>query len=249
MGNCVRMTIEELSRRRCSEKTIVLLITGLDNSGKTMVLNRISGDPSHIVFPTIGFRTVSLKYKSCKIKVYDLGGGPQIRSIWKKYYSDVHGVIYVVDASDLSRLSENREVFSELITHEHVSGKPLLLLANKQDLRGAMDELDIVDKLDVEELANSMRCPTRVEICSSIYTDLKGKEENPGISEGYRWLLETILKDYNNLNNRIKKSEIPRYRKLSARSSVLSKAGSANPFKPIREFLKERNNSVAPAVQ
>lgn len=45
----------------------------------------------------------------------------------KPHIFQVHGVIYVVDASDLSRLSENREVFSELITHEHVSGKPLLL--------------------------------------------------------------------------------------------------------------------------
>ncbi|XP_051169912.1 ADP-ribosylation factor-like protein 13B [Leptopilina boulardi] len=242
MGNCVQMTIEEFHRRRCPQKTIVLLMAGIDNAGKTSVLNRISGDVSQIVLPTIGFRTVTLKYKTCKIKIYDIGGGPQIRSIWKKYYSDVHGIIYVVDASDLSRLSESREVFNDVITHVHISGKPVLLLANKQDLRGAIDELDIVDNLNIEELANSMKCPTRVEICSCIDADFK----EIAIIDGYRWLLETILRQYNTLNSRIKRAETPKYRKLSAKSSILSKAG--NPFKPIREFLKDRN-TVAPEIE
>lgn len=244
MGNCVRITIEEFRRRRYPQKTIVLLMTGIDNAGKTSVLNRISGDVSQIVLPTIGFRTVTLKYKTCRIKIYDIGGGPHIRSIWKNYYSDVHGIIYVVDASDLPRLTESKDVLNDVITHVHISGKPVLLLANKQDLRGAIDELDIVDNLNVEELANSMKCPTRVEICSCIDTHIK----EIAILEGYRWLLETILRQYNTLNSRVKRAETPKYRKLSAKSSFLSKAGRSNPFKPIREFLKDRN-SVAPTIE
>lgn len=38
---------------------------------------------------TMGFRVVALKHKFYSIKVYDVGGAPQIRSIWKKYYTDV----------------------------------------------------------------------------------------------------------------------------------------------------------------
>ena len=59
-------------------------------------------------------------------------------------------------------------------------------MANKQDIRGAIDELDVVDNLNVEELANSMRCPTRVEVCSCMYSDEKSKEKTTGITEAYR---------------------------------------------------------------
>lgn len=49
-------------------------------------------------------------------------------------------------------------------------------------MRGAIDELDIVDNLNIEELANSMKCPTRVEICSCIDADFK----EIAIIDGYR---------------------------------------------------------------
>ena len=41
------------------------------------------------VVPTIGFRTVAFNYKSFSIRLYDVGGGPQIRALWPKYYDDV----------------------------------------------------------------------------------------------------------------------------------------------------------------
>lgn len=41
------------------------------------------------VLPTMGFRTVSLKYKSYVVKIYDIGGSSQIRSLWPKYYNSV----------------------------------------------------------------------------------------------------------------------------------------------------------------
>lgn len=46
-------------------------------------------DPDKHVLPTMGFRIIRLKYKSYTIKIYDLGGSIQIRSLWPKYYNDV----------------------------------------------------------------------------------------------------------------------------------------------------------------
>jgi len=40
-------------------------------------------------------------------------------------------------------------------------------LANKQDKRGALDELDIVDRLNVEAIVNTNKCPTLVETCTT----------------------------------------------------------------------------------
>ncbi|XP_012251088.2 ADP-ribosylation factor-like protein 13B isoform X2 [Athalia rosae] len=197
-------------------------------------------DPN--VVPTMGFRSVSLKYKSCNVKVYDIGGSSQIRSIWPRYYNDAHGLVYVVDASDTSRLTENRMVLGELISHENISGKPLLLLANKQDLNGALDELDLVENLDVERVANTMRCPTRVETCSCFYAVTKSKKSTEGIMNGYKWLLNLIMKNYQTLNSRVQ--EVPTngngliHRVLSS-SPTPSQTVSINsdPFKPIHTLL------------
>ena len=49
-----------------------------------------------------------------------------------------HGVIYVLDASDQDRLEESRQLLRQTLMNEHLRGKPLLLLANKQDRPGAL---------------------------------------------------------------------------------------------------------------
>lgn len=59
-------------------------------------------------------------------------------------------------------------------------------LANKQDLNGAIDELDLVENLDVEQAANAMKCPTRVETCSCIYDKEQSKSNTMGIKNGYK---------------------------------------------------------------
>ncbi|XP_043685552.1 ADP-ribosylation factor-like protein 13B [Vespula pensylvanica] len=253
MGNCLRSMIRRLPKKHNSEKSITLLIVGLDNAGKTLILNHIRGDPDKHVLPTMGFRIICLKYKSYTIKIYDLGGSIQIRSLWPKYYNDIHGLIYVVDASDISRLAENKVVFGELVAHESISGKPLLLLANKQDLNGAIDELDVVDNLDVEHIVNTTRCPTRVETCSCFSEKENVKNRNTlGITNGYKWLLDTILRNYTVLNNRVKQSqnivneELKNQRVTKdCKYSPPKLSVHSNPFKPIAELLskKEGNNT------
>ncbi|XP_015590036.1 ADP-ribosylation factor-like protein 13B [Cephus cinctus] len=249
MGNCIRSAFKKLRRKRRVEKNIVLLLVGLDNAGKTLVLNRIAGNDDQHVLPTMGFRTVSLKYKRYHVKIYDLGGSPQIRSIWPKYYSDVHGLIYVVDASDISRLTENRVILGELISHENISGKPLLLLANKQDLNGAIDELDLVENLDIERIANAMRCPTRVETCSCFYPVSKSEIRTQGIINGYKWLLDTVLKNYTFLNSRIKEQvHTNGAAKKSADSNldtISNYSTHSDPFKPIHELLLCKESSTS----
>ncbi|CAL7934036.1 unnamed protein product [Xylocopa violacea] len=247
MGNCMRSVLKRLQKKKCSEKTIILLIVGLDNAGKTSVLNRISGDPDKVVLPTMGFRTVSLKYKSYIVKIYDVGGNSQIRSLWPKYYNDIHGLIYVVDASDISRLTENKVVFGELISHEYISGKPLLLLANKQDINGAIDELDLVENLDVEHAANAMRCPTRVEICSCIWTGDQSKDNTIGIKNGYKWLLDIIAKNYTALSSRLKGVQNAHSERNSEVQSVVLDTPSrlsihSNPFKPIKDLISKKED-------
>ncbi|KAF5842887.1 ADP-ribosylation factor family-domain-containing protein [Dunaliella salina] len=60
-----------------------------------------------------------------------------IRRVWKSYLAEVHGVVFVVDAADRGRFDECQQVLLQTIDQKHLHGKPILVLANKQDLNGA----------------------------------------------------------------------------------------------------------------
>ena len=92
------------------ERNIYLLMLGLDNSGKTCTAKTLVGESLENVAPTIGFSKVSTKYKGFNVTIYDLGGSKSFRGIWPKYYHEVHGFVFVVDASDNSRMEETAEV-------------------------------------------------------------------------------------------------------------------------------------------
>ena len=92
------------------DRNIFLLMLGLDNSGKTCTARMLVGESLDSVAPTIGFSKVSTKYKGFNVTIFDLGGSKSFRGIWPKYYHEVHGFIFIVDASDNNRLDETSQV-------------------------------------------------------------------------------------------------------------------------------------------
>lgn len=46
-------------------------------------------EPVVSVLKTLGFSLIVLHYHGYRISLYDLGGSPQIRDIWSKYFMDV----------------------------------------------------------------------------------------------------------------------------------------------------------------
>ncbi|XP_063238065.1 ADP-ribosylation factor-like protein 13B [Bacillus rossius redtenbacheri] len=261
MGNCLRFCQKRNISPSKRKKKIVLLLVGLDNAGKTTAAKSLIGEPTDATIPTVGFSSVSLTHRGYSVVLYDLGGGAQIRDIWHRYFMDVHGVIFVVDASDASRLDEGRKVLETILAHDHLAGKPVLLLANKQDREGALDELDIVERLNVETVVNQHRCPTMVETCSALQKGRRRRRVDRGIHNGYRWLLNLVVRDYGALNERVERDQAGQRQLLEAERHArqerarLSRAarGEANgtavldeetaaitgdPFRPIAEVVR-----------
>lgn len=109
-----------------------------------------------------------------------------------------------MDSSDYSRLEEAKDVLHNLVLHDKISGKPLIILANKQDNEDALDEIDIIEKLQLEDLVNNQQCPTLVESCAATETTSKSKLD-PGIEKAYHWLINYIIRNYYHLNDRVLK--------------------------------------------
>ncbi|XP_053421616.1 ADP-ribosylation factor-like protein 13B isoform X2 [Nycticebus coucang] len=199
MANCCSW----FKRWREPVRKVTLVMVGLDNAGKTATAKGIQGEYPEDVAPTVGFSKIDLRQGKFEVTIFDLGGGKRIRGIWKNYYAESYGVIFVVDSSDEERMEETKETMSEVLRHPRISGKPVLVLANKQDKEGALGEADVIECLSLEKLVNEHKCLCQIEPCSAVLG--YGKKIDKSIKKGLYWLLHIIARDFDALNERIQK--------------------------------------------
>ena len=93
--------------------------------------------------PTIGFNVEQVTYKNLKFQVWDLGGQTSIRPYWRCYYSNTDAVIYVVDSADRDRVGISKQELVSMLEEEELKNAILVVLANKQDIEGAMSVTEV----------------------------------------------------------------------------------------------------------
>ena len=69
------------------------------------------------------------------------------RPFWRHYYANTQGVIFVVDSSDSIGIDDARDELHKMIGDEELKDVPILILANKQDVTGAMITSEVSEKL------------------------------------------------------------------------------------------------------
>eukprot|EP01111_Echinosteliopsis_oligospora_P004541 TRINITY_DN1751_c0_g1_i2.p1 TRINITY_DN1751_c0_g1~~TRINITY_DN1751_c0_g1_i2.p1 ORF type:complete len:118 (-),score=10.95 TRINITY_DN1751_c0_g1_i2:413-766(-) len=82
------------------QQEVRALMVGLDAAGKTTILYKLKLGDVVCTAPTIGFNVETLEYKKLKINVWDVGGQDKIRLLWRHYYANAQGIIFVVDSCD-----------------------------------------------------------------------------------------------------------------------------------------------------
>ena len=141
-----------LFQRIFSKRDIRILMVGLDAAGKTTILYKLKLGEIVTTIPTIGFNVETIEYKNINFTVWDIGGQTQIRLLWKHYYQNTQGIIFVVDSSDTERVQEAREEIEKLLAEEDLKGAALLVLANKQDISGALPPADVATQLGLTRI-------------------------------------------------------------------------------------------------
>uniref|UniRef100_A0A087XHS0 ADP-ribosylation factor-like 13b n=1 Tax=Poecilia formosa TaxID=48698 RepID=A0A087XHS0_POEFO len=254
MANCCSW----LKRWQEPARKVTLVMVGLDNAGKTAAVRGIQGENPQDVAPTVGFSKVDLKQGKFEVTIFDLGGGKRIRDIWKNYYSESHGVVFVVDSSDVQRIQETRETMAQVLQHPRIAGKPVLVLANKQDLEGALPEADIIENLSLEKLVNENKCLCQIEPCSAILGC--GKKVDKSIKKGLTWLLSNIAKDYEAIAERVqkdtaeqraleeqdKKERAERVRRIREERERLEREEAEQEGRPVQEDEADDGNMQSP---
>jgi small GTP-binding protein len=122
------------SARRALPAPRHYLMVGLDAAGKTTLLYLLANKaPVITTIPTIGFNVESLELQDARFTCWDVGGGDKIYPLWRHYYTDVVGMIFVVDSCDYERFEYAREELFKFAAEPQLLNVPVLLVCNKQD--------------------------------------------------------------------------------------------------------------------
>ena len=122
-----------------AKEKVNVLVVGLDNSGKTTLINHLKCKKTKVneVVPTVGFSVEEFSRHNLSFCVFDMSGQGRYRSLWESYYRDAHAIIYVLDCTDKLRMTVARDELNSLLEHEDIKNKciPVLFFANKARCR------------------------------------------------------------------------------------------------------------------
>eukprot|EP00918_Siedleckia_nematoides_P091252 GHVU01200483.1.p1 GENE.GHVU01200483.1~~GHVU01200483.1.p1 ORF type:complete len:184 (+),score=18.06 GHVU01200483.1:117-668(+) len=158
-----------------------ILMVGLDAAGKTTILYKLKLGEVVTTIPTIGFNVETVEYKNISFTVWDVGGQDKIRPLWRHYYSNTHGLIFVVDSNDRDRIEDAREELHRMLAEEELRDAVLLIFANKQDMPNAMTAAEVTDKLALHTIRHRNWFIQSTCACTG-----------DGLYEGLDWLSRTL---------------------------------------------------------
>ena len=166
-----------------SKRDVRVLMIGLDAAGKTSILYQMKMAELVKTIPTIGFNVEQLDYKGLRFTIWDVGGQDKIRMLWKHYYQNSDGIIFVIDSNDKERFETVRETLLLCLNEEELKDAALLIFANKQDINGAVSPSELTKILEMEKIRNRKWL---VQGSSAI--------SGQGLKEGLDWLANALLK-------------------------------------------------------
>ena len=160
-----------------------IAIIGLDGAGKTTIINRLLKSEFNLVRPTFGINIEIYKYGSLEFIVYDIGGQTPLReSLWNKFVASADGIVFVFDSADKKRFKLAVQEFYNTLTYNKKA--PLLFLANKIDLKEAVDFNKIRSLFNFNKLIREQR-KCEFTQCSA----LTGEQ----LFESWDWLTHQLL--------------------------------------------------------
>lgn len=152
-------------------------MVGLDAAGKTTILYKLKLGEIVTTIPTIGFNVETVEYKNISFTVWDVGGQDKIRPLWRHYFQNTQGLIFVVDSNDRERVAESADELTKMLQEDELRDAVLLVFANKQDLPNALTVSELTDRLGLQALRNK-----------KWYMQSTCATQGTGLYEGLDWL-------------------------------------------------------------
>ena len=167
-----------------------MAILGLDSAGKTTTLYRLRFNEFVNTVPTRGFNAEKVKLSlggqrtAATFHFWDVGGQEKLRPLWKSYTRGADGIVFVVDSVDGERLEEAKTELHRIAKTMENLGVPVLVVANKQDLRNSLTLAEMERGLALKELGPGT--PWHLQPACAITGD--------GLRDGMEKIHDMILK-------------------------------------------------------
>ena len=150
MGNLLKSLLNSFY-----SKNLEVVLVGLENSGKTTLVNVLAAGHPMETCPTIGLNVKVVKKGGVTMKCWDIGGQEQYRSEWGRYTRGCDVIIYVLDTFAVDKAATARRELHRLLEDRELASTPLLVLANKIDLEPHMSESDVIRELNLEYITEN----------------------------------------------------------------------------------------------
>ncbi|WVZ10516.1 hypothetical protein V8G54_015046 [Vigna mungo] len=165
----------------------------VDDDGDVVLLFSVSDSWNVMImlyerFLVSGFNVETVEYKNISFTVWDVGGQDKIRPLWRHYFQNTQGLIFVVDSNDRDRVVEARDELHRMLNEDELREAVLLVFANKQDLPNAMNAAEITDKLGLHSLRQR-----------HWYIQSTCATSGEGLYEGLDWLSNNIANKVANI--------------------------------------------------
>lgn len=135
-----------------ASKKMEVVIVGLDGAGKSTLSAALALEPTEDLTPTVGLELKTFKKGKVSVKVYDVAGQTSSRDHWGRYAIGVDAIVFVVDVADAGRIDEARRELHRLLEDPALATTPVLVAANKVDIRPHIGEQELIKSLNLDYL-------------------------------------------------------------------------------------------------
>lgn len=175
-----------------SSKSGKILFLGLDNAGKTTLLGKLATDQIHIHRPTFHPNVEELQMGGIKLKTIDMGGHVEARRLWKDYFTEVNGVVFIVDAANAERFVEAKHELDMLLQTEELAKTPFVILGNKIDLPKAVPEDQLKAALGVVSMCTGKQGKVRDAAVRPLEVFMCSVVKKVGYGDAFRWMSQYL---------------------------------------------------------
>jgi GTP-binding protein SAR1 len=120
-----------------------IVFVGLDNAGKTTLLQMLKDDKYSQQLPTQQPHMEELVMGKIRFQTFDLGGHEIARKLWKDYCTVAQAIIFLVDAAAKARFPDSKKELDSVLSMPELSNVPIAILGNKIDKKGAASEEEL----------------------------------------------------------------------------------------------------------